>query len=338
MSTLCLYTDSTLIHTVSSPGDFLSFSKWRIGFLDISASKVRTGADRLWAPFQVMSHDCSAFFVVDFLHQFIEIHWFSLHHLLSSCQISEFPHLLLGCFWPAKVMPKKGCSSRGNPKSTCTSIGDIPRTSEQFGIPRSVFWVASRCLVVQKSCDFWLTDPNILLQFMKITTTQSLAGILIFHDLVVALGFNKENTLSLKEKKTPKDQKCEFSRSQLGAFITIRSMRFLASLESQCSGKSNWGPSARPGKTIGHPCDWVHLNFLRPCAYIHDLAGWLDVVWPSLNFKQMSAGWDVFLAVQAANLLVDSAYCPIAVHLRKETISTAKHPAVILTPWGPHPP
>ena len=98
--------------------NFPIFSKWMSSDFSIfSASKVRTGADRLWAPFQVISHDCSACFV-DFLHQFIDyidFVWFSLYHLLSSCQVSEFPHLWLGCLWPAKVMPKKGCSSR-NPK------------------------------------------------------------------------------------------------------------------------------------------------------------------------------------------------------------------------------
>ena len=118
MSTLCLYTDSALIHSVSFQLTFPIFSKWiSSDFSMFSASKVRTGADRLWAPFQVISHDCSEFFV-DFLHQFIDyidFVWFSLYHLLSSCQVSEFPHLWLGCLWPAKVMPKKGCSSH-NPK------------------------------------------------------------------------------------------------------------------------------------------------------------------------------------------------------------------------------
>ena len=145
---------------------------------------------------------------------------------------------------------------------------------------------------------------------------------------VMALGCNKENSVKEQENSQRWAKKCEFSRSQLGAFTTILSMRFLASLESQWSGKSNWGPSARPGKT-------TQRAYVR---YVHDLAAWLDVVWPSLNFKQMPAGWDVCLAVQAANLLVDSAYCPVAAHLRKETIFTAKPPAIILTAWGPRPP
>ena len=343
MFTLCLYTDSALIHSVSfqqqtfpsSPNGFHRISRCsqppksvqeQIGFEHLSRSSVMTVQN---------------FLLIFFTNSLIILILFDFHCIIFY-HLVRFPNFHI--FDLDVFGLRRWCQRKDAPRtiqnSAHKSIGDIPRTSmNKWTIRHTVlcilgcFEMFGRAEILWLVID-WSIDPNIILQFMKITTTQSLAGILIFHDLAVFLLswlWVSTKKTQFKRRKLPKmktQQKCEFSRSQLGAFTTILSMRFLASLESQWSGKSNWGPSARPGKTTQRA--YVH--------YVHDLAAWLDVVWPSLNFKQMSAGWDVFLAVQAANLLVDSAYCPVAAHLRKETIFTAKPPAIILTAWGPRPP
>ena len=351
MSTLCLYTDSALIHTVSFQLIFSSSPNGESDFSIFSASKVRTGADRLWAPFQVISHDCSEFFV-DFLHQFIDYnYWFCLIFIVSSSIIlsgfrisTSLTWMFLTCEGDAKERMLLA-QSKIRRVNLLEIFPEQVWTSEQFGIPCSVVWVALRCLVAQKSC-----DPNIILQFMKITTTRSLAGILSFHYLaaffaVMALVSTKKT--QLKRRKLPKmNKKMRILSISAWCFHHHSFNEVLGFTREPMVGQIQLRSFSTAWKDHWALCDGLSASqLLTQCAYVHfisfyahDLAAWLDVVWPSLNFKQMSPGWDVFLAVQAANLLVDSAYCPVTAHLRKETIFTAKHSAIILTAWGLHPP
>ena len=345
MSTLCLYTDSALIHTVSFQLIFSSSPNGESDFSIFSASKVRTGADRLWAPFQVISHDCSAFFLIFFTNSLkFNVHWIIFYHLVKFPNFHIFDLDVFGL--------RRWCQRKDAPRASQNRLVNLLEifpeqvwTSEEFGILRSVVWVALRCLVAQKSC-----DPNIILQFMKITTTRSLAGILSFHYLaaffaVMALVSTKKT--QLKRRKLPKmNKKMRILSISAWCFHHHSFNEVFGFTREPMVGQIQLRSFSTAWKDHWALCDGLSASqLLTQCAYVHfisfyahDLAAWLDVVWPSLNFKQMSAGWDVFLAVQAANLLVDSAYCPVTAHLRKETIFTAKHSAIILTAWGLHPP
>ena len=250
----------------SSPNGFQRISRYfqppksvqeQIGFEHLSRSSVMT-----------VQHVLLIFFTNSLK---FNVHWIIFYHLVKFPNFHIFDLDVFGL--------RRWCQRKDAPRaiqnSGCKSIGNIPRTSMNKRTIRNTLLCILRCFEMFGRAEIlwlvidWSIDPNIILQFMKITTTQSLAGILIFHDLAVFLLswlWVATKKTQLKRRKLPKmktQQTCEFSRSQLGAFTTILSMRFLASLESQWSGKSNWGPSARPGKTIGHSAmDFLHLNFL----------------------------------------------------------------------------
>ena len=218
MFTLCLYTDSALIHSVSfqqqtfpsSPNGFHRISRCsqppksvqeQIGFEHLSRSSVMT------------VQNCLLIFFTNSLIILIlfDFHCIIFYHLVRFPNFHIFDLDVFGL--------RRWCQRKDAPRtiqnSAHKSIGDIPRTSmNKWTIRHTVlcilgcFEMFGRAEILWLVID-WSIDPNIILQFMKITTTQSLAGILIFHDLAVFLLswlWVATKKTQLKSKKTPKDE------------------------------------------------------------------------------------------------------------------------------------
>ena len=189
MFTLCLYTDSALIHSVSfqqqtfpsSPNGFHRISRYfqppksvqeQIGFEHLSRSSVMTVQN---------------FLLIFFTNSLIILILFDFHCIIFY-HLVKFPnfHIFdLDVFGLRRWCQRKDAPHETIQNLACKSIGDIPRTSTLKWTIRHTalcilgcFEMFGRAEILWLVID-WSIDPNIILQFMKITSTQSLAGILI---------------------------------------------------------------------------------------------------------------------------------------------------------------
>ena len=148
------------------PTDFLIFSKWRIGFLDIFSLQSPYRSRSALSTFP--GHQSWLFRIFCWFSSPIHwLYWFCLIFIVSSSIIlsgfrisTSLTWMSLACEGDAKERMLLA-QSKIRRVNLLEIFPEQVWTSEQFGILCSAFWVASRCLVVQKSCDLWLIDPLI---------------------------------------------------------------------------------------------------------------------------------------------------------------------------------